>query len=165
MLDLMNLEEQVDREFTVARRKAMIRRLCARLRSKPATRTLLSFEEQRRSLRAYGGICRGRTTVEISRIVGSAGKHDYFDENFMPLSSLSRERWKRIDRAFRLGHELPPVTLYKLGKLYFVTDGHHRVSVARFHGAEWIDAEVTAFNFPGARSDHLALEHHPDPVT
>jgi hypothetical protein len=24
-----------------------------------------------------------------------------------------------------------------------VNDGHHRVSVARFHGVEWIDAEVT----------------------
>jgi hypothetical protein len=165
MVDLMNLEEQVDREFTVARRRARIGRLRAKLRRNPAMRTLLSFEEKRRSLRAYGGICRGRATVEISRIVGSAGKHDYFDENFMPLSSLSRERWKRIDRAFRLGHELPPVTLYKLGKLYFVTDGHHRVSVARFHGAEWIDAEVTEFNSPRDRSDHLAREFHPRAVT
>jgi hypothetical protein len=24
-----------------------------------------------------------------------------------------------------------------------VSDGNHRVSVARFHGVEWIDAEVT----------------------
>jgi hypothetical protein len=153
MVDLMNLEEQVDREFTAARRRARMRRFLARLRRKPAMSTLLSFEDQRRSLRAYGGICRGRATVEISRIVGSAGKHDYFDEGFMPLRSLSRERWKRIDRAFRLGHELPPVTLYKLGELYFVKDGHHRVSVARFHGAEWIDAEVTEFRSPG---DQLA---------
>ena len=128
-------------------------------------RTLLSFEEQRRSLRVYGGICRGRTTVEISHIVGSAGKHDYFDEGFMPLRSLSRERWKHIDCAFRLGHELPPVTLYKLGRLYFVKDGHHRVSVARFHGAEWIDAEVTEFNSPRSRSDPPARKFHADFVT
>jgi hypothetical protein len=152
MVDLMNLEEQVDREFTAARRRARIGRLRAILHRKPAVRTLLPFEEQRRSWRAYGGIHRGRTTVEISRIVGSAGKHDYFDEAFMPLRSLSRDRWKRIDRAFRLGHEFPPVTLYKLGKLYFVKDGHHRVSVARFHGAEWIDAEVTEFRSPGNQS-------------
>ena len=26
---------------------------------------------------------------------------------------------------------------------YFVDDGNNRVSVARFHGVEWIDAEVT----------------------
>lgn len=165
MVDLMNLEEQVDREFTAARRRARIRRFRAKLRGKPGDRTLLSFEEQRRSLRAYGGICRGRTTVEVSRIVGSAGKHDYFDEEFMPLRSLSRERWKRIDRAFRVGHDLPPVTLYKLGGLYFVKDGHHRVSVARFHGAEWIDAEVTEFKSSTERSHPPAREVHGESVT
>lgn len=43
------------------------------------------------------------------------------------------------------------MSLYKLGEYYFVRDGHHRVSVARFHGAEWIDAEVTEFWSPKAR--------------
>jgi hypothetical protein len=42
------------------------------------------------------------------------------------------------------------VSLYQLGGVCFVQDGHHRVSVARFHGAEWIDAEVTEFRSPGA---------------
>jgi hypothetical protein len=165
MVDLMNQEEQVDREFTAARRRARMRWLRAKLRGKRGVHTLLSFEEQRRILRAYGGIWRGRTTVEISRIVGSAGKHDYFDQGFMPLRTLSRERWKRIDCAFRLGHELPPVTLYKLGRLYFVQDGHHRVSVARFHGAEWIDAEVTEFNVPVDRSNPPTREAYADLVT
>jgi hypothetical protein len=63
--------------------------------------------------------------------------------NFMPLARASSEKWKRIDRAFRLGVELPPVSLLELGGDYFVNDGNHRVSVARFHGVEWIDAEVT----------------------
>jgi hypothetical protein len=163
MVDLMNLEEQVDRDFTAARRRARIRRLRAKLRrTKPDAPALLSFEAERRSLRAYGGIYRGRITVDISRIVGSAGKHDYFDEGFMPLRSLTRERWKRIDRAFQLGNELPPVTLYKLGKLYFVKDGHHRVSVARFHGAEWIDAEVTEFRTSRDRPAPPACEGHAD---
>jgi hypothetical protein len=34
-----------------------------------------------------------------------------------------------------------------IGVDYFVHDGNHRVSVARFPGAEMIDAEVTEF-FP-----------------
>jgi hypothetical protein len=42
MVDLMSLEEQVDREFTAARRRARIRRLRAKLRRKPGVRTLLS---------------------------------------------------------------------------------------------------------------------------
>jgi len=37
---------------------------------------------------------------------------------------------------------LPPIQLYKVGDVYFVKDGNHRVSVAREHGVEFIDAEV-----------------------
>jgi hypothetical protein len=51
--------------------------------------------------------------------------------------------WKRIDRAFRRGDELPPVNLLKIDDLYFAVDGNHHVSVARYHGLEWVDAEVT----------------------
>jgi len=54
-------------------------------------------------------------------------------------------RWKRVDRAFHGGIELQPVVLNKMGDYYFVLDGNHRVSVARYHGAEMIDAEVTEF--------------------
>lgn len=165
MLDLMSLEEQVDREFAVARRRARMRGLWGRLLGIKGPGTLLSFDERRRSMRAYGGVRRGRVTVELSRILGSAGKHDWFDEGFMPLRSVSRERWKRIDRAFRLGQELPPVSLYDLGGIYFVIDGHHRVSVARFHGAEWIDAEVTEFKSPQDRLTPHTREHLPGAAT
>jgi hypothetical protein len=68
------------------------------------------------------------------------------------LSGVSAEKWKRIDRAFRLGQELPPVSLLDLGGTYLVSDGNHRVSVARFHGVEWIDAEVTQSGSPSARA-------------
>jgi hypothetical protein len=61
----------------------------------------------------------------------------------MPLPKASPEKWKRIDGAFRLGQELPPVSLLESGGDYSVIDGNYRVSVARFHGVEWIDAEVT----------------------
>jgi hypothetical protein len=144
VVDLMNLEDQVDLDFTVARRRARLGRLKRRLLRRRDTRsTLLSPQELRRSVPASGTIYRGRRTVEVSMIVGSVGKHEQFDQNFMPLPKASAEKWKRIDRAFRRGQELPPVSLLELGGHYFVNDGHHRVSVARFHGGEWIDAEVT----------------------
>lgn len=161
MLDLMSLEEQVDREFTIARRRAWMHRFGGWLRGGKGCGVLLPFEETRRAIGASGGVRRGRRTVEVSRIVGSAGKSEQFDERFMPLRGDSPERWKRIDRAFRLGIELPPVSLYKLGGAYFVADGHHRVSVARFHGAEWIDAEVTEFRSSRLLMVTLDLEHHP----
>ncbi len=99
--------------------------------------------------------------MEASRVVGSVGKHEWFDERFMPLSDASSERWKRIDWAFRSRVELPPVTLYKLGDDYFVQDGHHRVSVYRFHGVEWLDAEVTEFRIPNDRLAASAGGHRP----
>jgi hypothetical protein len=55
-----------------------------------------------------------------------------------------------MDRIFHLAEEFPPVTLYKNGDSYFVLDGNHRVSVARFHGVEGLDAVVTQFSPPGA---------------
>jgi hypothetical protein len=143
VVDLMNLEDQVDLDFTLARRRARLGRLKAFLLRQATRCTLLSPEESRRSVRPSGSMYRGRRTVEVSSIVGSLGKHEQFDQKFMPLSGASSEKWKRIDRAFRFGQELPPVTLLELSGDYFVNDGNHRVSVARFHGVEWIDAEVT----------------------
>jgi hypothetical protein len=147
VVDLMNLEDQVDKDFTIARRRVRLgnlkRALIRLLLRRSARSTLLSSDEIRRTVSASGAMYRGRRTVEVSRIVGSVGKHWQFDPNFMPLSNASPEKWKRIDRACRLGLELPPVSLLQLGGDYFVSDGNHRVSVARFHGVEWIDAEVT----------------------
>ena len=143
MVDLMNLEDQVDLDFTLARRRSWLGRLKSRLLRQATRSTLLTPGEFRRSVPASGNMYRGRRTVEVSRIVGSVGKHKQFDMNFMPLSRASAEKWKRIDRAFRLGQEWPPVSLLEVGGDYFVNDGNHRVSVARFHGVEWIDAEVT----------------------
>jgi hypothetical protein len=143
VVDLMNLEDQVDLDFTLARRRARLGRLKTLLLGRGTRSTLLSAGELRRRVPASGAMYRGRRTVEASRIVGSLGKHEHFDQNFMPLSRADPQKWKRIDRAFRLGQELPAVSLQELGGDYFVNDGHHRVSVARFHGVEWIDAEVT----------------------
>jgi hypothetical protein len=152
VVELMNLEDQVDLDFTVARRRARLGRLKARLLRQTTRSTLLSPEELRRSVPASGAMYRGRRTLEVSKIVGSVGKHEHFDPNFMPLSNASLEKWKRIDRAFRLGVELPPVSLLELDGDYFVNDGNHRVSVARFHGVEWIDAEVTESKSLGTRA-------------
>ena len=43
----------------------------------------------------------------------------------------------------RRGESLPPIEVYRVATLHFVSDGHHRVSVARQLGLEKIDAIVT----------------------
>jgi len=144
MVDYMSLEEQVDKDFERARRRAFLRRVVARLRGDPRGSDMVDFDEVRRSARADNRSYRGKRIVEVSKIVGSVGRHKEFDGRFMPMKA-SASKWKRVDRAFRRGVDLPPVSLYKIGGVYFVHDGNHRVSVARYHGVEWIDAEVTEF--------------------
>ena len=146
MIGYMSLEEQVDKEFQRARHRAMLRLLAARVGGLPDRGALLAFDEARRTLGADNRSYLGRRVVEVSKIVGSVGRHRQFDSGFMPARAEMAERWKRVDRAFHRGVELPAVRLYKLGDLYFVEDGNHRVSVARYQGVEWIEAEVVEFH-------------------
>ena len=157
----MSVEEQVDADFSRARRRATLRKLAARLRRDPTFERLSCFEEVRRR-GAVGGLRRGRSVVRLSDIVGSVGRCCEFDGAFLPASRRARTKWQRIDRAFHRGEELPPVSLYKIGDAYFVHDGNHRVSVALYHGVEWIDAEVTEFRtqLPGKRTMRTEEARH-----
>ncbi len=140
MIQYITLQEQVDADFDRARRRAVLRRIANYLlnRSSPPP----SFEERRRSLGALNQIPRGVGAVEVDKISGSVGRHRNFDSAFFLARTSVATRWKRVDGAFHRAEELPPVSLYKLGGSYFVRDGNHRVSVARYHGAEMIDAAV-----------------------
>ena len=141
---MMDVREQVEWDYARARRRALAGRLASWVQRRYAS--LCAFEEARREHGAENRRYLGRMTVEVGRVVGSVGRWRDFDSGFMPTRA-SAGRWKRVDLAFRTGRDLPPVILYKLGDEYFVHDGNHRVSVARFEGVEMIDAEVTEF-FP-----------------
>jgi hypothetical protein len=159
MVGYMSLEEQVDKDFSLARRKALLKRIGARLRRREgASDGLLCFDDLREVLGAMGKIHRGMRTVSVGQIYGSVGRCSEFDRDFAPAKASVEERWKRIDRAFQRGEELSPVSLYKVGGLYFVLDGHHRVSVARYHGVEWIDAYVTEFGATGGLWSYLTKD-------
>ncbi len=145
MVGHMNLEVQVDKDFSNARRSSALRRIKTRLRRDSASDGLLCFDDLRKIPGAMGRIYQGMRTVPVAQIGGSVGRCSEFDRDFMPTKASSEVRWKRIDRAFWRGEELPPVSLYKVRGFYFVLDGHHRISVARYHGVEWIDAYVTEF--------------------
>jgi hypothetical protein len=140
----MDIEEQVDADFTRARRRAFVRRMRARLRGGAPRAGLRSFEEVRKAKGAYNGVRLGRRTVPVEKIVGSVGRYEDFDGHFLPAKASLEARWKRIDRAYHRGEDLPPVVLRKLGEDYFVED----VSVARYQGVEWIDAVVMYSRVP-----------------
>ena len=145
MIGFMSVEAQAEVDFDRARRRAFFGRLVARLRRECSR--LLAFGEVGEGPLAHNRRRLGLRDVEVSKIVGSVGRPEAFDRSFMPASSTLAERWKRVDRAFHRGLDLPAVRLYKLGNSYFVEDGNHRVSVARYQGVETIEAEVTEF-FP-----------------
>jgi hypothetical protein len=146
MIPYMNLNEQVDVDFTRARRRARLRAVVARIRREHTSNRLLSFEDVRRELAAHNRLHRGRRVIEVEEIVGSVGRWDEFDRSFLPARASVGQRWKRIDRAFQRGEDLPPVELYEIGDSYFVVDGHHRVSVARYHDVPTVEAAVAEFH-------------------
>lgn len=145
MIGYMSIEEQVDVDFIRARRRAFLRRVRARLRNNLPSATMAAFEGTNKMLGGRGGVRLGRRVVRMDQIVGSVGRSGQFDSGFMPVKRSLEGRWKNVDRAFHSGIDLQPVVLNKVGDHYFVLDGNHRVSVARYHGVEMIDAEVTEF--------------------
>jgi len=146
MIPYMDLNEQVDADFTRARRRARLRALVARIRRAHTPNRLLSFDAVRRELVANNRLYRGRRVVEVDEIVGSVGRWDEFDRSVLPARASVGQRWKRMDRAFHRAEDLPPVELYDIGGVYFVVDGHHRVSVARYHRVPTVEATVAEFH-------------------
>jgi ParB-like chromosome segregation protein Spo0J len=115
-----------------------------RLRREPDDVALmLPFEEVVESLGRVGQHDLGLQVVPLDAIVGSVDRTVDFDRGLRPTSARLRSRWERIAAAQRRGEALPPVSLYKVGDLYFIRDGHHRVSVAKSLGRKDIDAYVT----------------------
>jgi len=153
MIPYMDLNEQVDADFSRARRRARLRAVLARIRRERTPNRLLSFDDVRREFSvANNRLHRGRRVVEVDEIVGSVGRWRDFDRSFLPARTSMAERWKRIDRAFQKGEDLPPVELYEIGDAYFVVDGHHRVSVVSYHDVPTVEATVAEFHpkFPAA---------------
>jgi len=134
------MDDQVRHDFDRARQKAFRRDLLATINRRP--NDLLPFHELRRRLQPESESYRGLQTVPTAQIVGSMDRYRDFDRAFLPRHKSTRGRWTNVDRAYHSDIRLPPVQLYKVGDIYFVKDGNHRVSVAREHGVEFIDAEV-----------------------
>ena len=131
---------RVEDDYSRVRRRAWWREALAKLAGRQ--NHLLSYEEVKETLKLGGPIYRGVKTVPVAQIVGSVDRYRDFDNVFLPKRDATANRWKSIARAFYSEVDLPPVRLYKVGDAYFVVDGHHRVSVAREQGIEFIDAEV-----------------------
>jgi hypothetical protein len=98
----------------------------------------------------------GLKSVPIRKIIGSLSRPADFDRAFHPLKEHGYRRWLQIAVLKLLGVDLPPVELIRVRKFYFVSDGHHRISVASALGQESIDASVTSWQVSGPLPEPLS---------
>ncbi len=105
----------------------------------------MAFAEVKDKIRIKGWRQLGLRTVEIEKIVGSVNRYRDFSRAFLPLRRDEEGRYIRLCRALERGEVLPPVRLYKVGEIYFVEDGHHRVAALKEKGGKFVDAYVTEF--------------------
>lgn len=134
------IDDQIQADYERAHNKALVNDLRAAIARRD--NRLMSFHDFRSRINPEGESYRGMQEVPISQIVGSMDRYQDFDRTFLPKKKHTRSRWKNIDKAYYQDVRLPPIQLYKVGDVYFVKDGNHRVSVARERGVEFIDAEV-----------------------
>lgn len=142
----MTIDRLTNEDFERAYSKAFWRKVLKKLSGE--NNELLPFDSVRTQLPMKGQHYIGLKQVPIDQIVGSLGHYRDFDRAFLPLQKRTRNRWISIDRAHYEEVELPPVDLYKMGEVYFVKDGNHRVSVARERGQTFLDAYVTEIEIP-----------------
>lgn len=133
-----------EHDFLRARRKQVLAQLSAWLRREPDdVNVMLPFDEVVEALGRRGEQRIGLRVIPIDSIVGSVDRGRDFDRWFRPTSGRVRARWERLAVATRRGEAIPPIEVYRVGELHFVSDGHHRVSVACALGLKEIEAYVT----------------------
>src|SRR5262245_43253082 len=127
-------------DFQSARQKAGLQEVLARITGKSTQ--LLSYDEVAEKLKLRARTERGVQHIPLDAIVGSVGRDTDFTRAFLPRLAVDQQRWARVKAAMQEGAGLPPIEVYKVGNVYFVIDGNHRVSIARQEGAITIEARV-----------------------
>jgi len=144
MLDTGFPQADVENDFLRARRHQVLAMLAHRLPGQPYDRDrLLRLDEVTGALGWRGERQLGLQTIPLDTIVGTAEQRHDFDRRFRPTSNRVRERWEQLALAQRRGAAIPPIEVYRVGGQHFVSDGHHRVSIAAATGQQTIDAYVT----------------------
>ena len=144
MLDTGFPQADVENDFLRARRRQFLATLTHRLRGRRGDgNRLMVLDDVVGPLGWRGQRQLGLETIRLDTVVGTAGTRRDFDRRFRPTSTRVRSRWERLALAQRRGEAIPPIEVYRVGGLHYVTDGHHRVSIAAATRQCMIDAYVT----------------------
>lgn len=109
---------------------------------------LVPFEAVAQRLQMRQQMPRGIQLIPLAQIVGSVGRVPDFTRGLLPRSHIDGDRWVQIAEAFAAMESVPPIELFQIGTVYFVRDGHHRISVAKVNGLQEIEANVIEFMSP-----------------
>jgi uncharacterized ParB-like nuclease family protein len=134
--------QPAEKDFDRARLKAFVQDALSFLRFDPPN--LLPFETVRQRLGLGEKVYRGVQSIPLAQIAGSVGRTNDFTRSFLPRSDRVRERWQKVDELTH-AKGMAPIQVYKVGQVYFVLDGNHRVSVVRQTGVKTINAHVWEF--------------------
>lgn len=137
-LEVVNSKDAAEK-FAQLYRQARLASFWNRLTSH--TRKLLSITEVSTASNRITHIDRGIQEISVRSIVGSVNRTGDYDGQFRPLNLALRERWVNAHVQTE-GCGWEPITVWKAGDIYFVEDGHHRVSIARHSGWDTIEAHV-----------------------
>jgi hypothetical protein len=143
-------------DFDRARMSAFVEDVMNILQGRSAD--LLPFDQVRERLHLKQIIDRGIQQVELERIVGTVGREREFTRAFLPREEALRQRWEELKDLAEGLIGFPPVELYYVNDIYFVVDGHHRVSVARALDAPTIEAHVKEFISPVPLTTQSSIE-------
>ena len=144
MLDTGFPRADVENDFLRARHRQVLAALGRRLRGgRGDGGPIVPLDEVVRPLGWRGERQLGLRTIPVDTIIGTVDSRRDFDRRFRPTSGRVRYRWERLALAQRRGEPIPPIEVYRVGDRHFVSDGHHRVSIAAATGQQEIDAYVT----------------------
>jgi hypothetical protein len=152
-----NLNQLSHQDFSRAYRKGFLRSIFSWIRN--SSNELLPFDEVVNKMPIRGRHYLGFMQIETSNIVGSVSRFQDFDRAFLPTQTHTRARWESIDRAYFQDIILPPIEVYKIGQIYFVKDGNHRVSVAQERGQIYMDAYVIQIDIPGTLDENTNVNN------
>jgi hypothetical protein len=144
MLDTGFPRADVENDFSRARRRQFLTAMARHLRrGRGDGNRLVQLDDVVGALCWRGQRQLGLQEVRLETIVGTAGSRRDFDRRFRPTSARVRSRWEPLALAIRRGEAIPPIEVYRVGHQHFVSDGHHRVSIAAATRQHQIDAYVT----------------------
>src|SRR5918999_896774 len=85
---------------------------------------------------------RARRRARLRAVVARFRREGHASNRLLSFDDIRRElvAYNRRYRGRRV------VELYEIGEAYFVVDGHHRVSVARYHDVPTVEAAVAEFH-------------------